>query len=170
MSLESWKKEFYPIPACLIAVDTDNPVTLIEHSLRKWRGALPENLARHELEYHHHGLTEIKEASESPVPSGPFGFISNSCSLCAKYYKSPRFSAPFSCATCPIAIVDGVSCEGRSLDPDSPGGGVAHDHEKDTYAKSRNDPQPMIALLERVLAAYSGNPALGKSNDTPASE
>lgn len=35
MSLESWKKEFYPL------INKDAPVVeLIKHSLNKWKGAL----------------------------------------------------------------------------------------------------------------------------------
>lgn len=44
MSIESWKAEFYPIPANEV-----KPADAAAHSAQKWRGYLPENLAKHEL-------------------------------------------------------------------------------------------------------------------------
>ena len=46
MSLESWKAEFYTIPASKCPEEY-----AIEHSLRKWTGLLPENLDKHELDH-----------------------------------------------------------------------------------------------------------------------
>ena len=42
MSLTTWKKEFYPVPAKKMPLRK-----ALEHSILKWRGALPGNLRKH---------------------------------------------------------------------------------------------------------------------------
>lgn len=44
MSLQTWKDEFYPVPA---SEPIGGHKAQIEHSLRKWRGATKENTEKH---------------------------------------------------------------------------------------------------------------------------
>lgn len=71
MSLATWIAEFYPVPAGDPSIDSE--IKLIDHSLRKWRGALPENTARH-------GLTYADAILFNRVEKFQFGVIT--CSLC----------------------------------------------------------------------------------------
>jgi hypothetical protein len=73
MSLATWIAEFYPVPAGDPSIDSE--IKLIEHSLRKWRGALPENTARHQVRYQDHFLIESLDDL--------FMFGGQNCSLCA---------------------------------------------------------------------------------------
>ena len=48
MSLKSWEKEFYPVTAEECAKG-GGAVACLEHSIRKWTGLLPKNLAKHRM-------------------------------------------------------------------------------------------------------------------------
>lgn len=96
MSLESWKKEFYPKPARLVSKRG-----AAKHSLRKWIGLRTENLDKHGLDRSGHAIFEVH---------GPTFYIDgDSCALC-KHYAEPG------CPNCPLAIAFGRSCDddGRS--------------------------------------------------------
>lgn len=73
MSIESWKQEFYPVPAEEAA--TGN-VAALKHSIVKWHGLRSENLKKHGLVFmgvHSIGTTEGN--AEQLV-------CSDSCALC----------------------------------------------------------------------------------------
>lgn len=46
MSLDSWKKEFYPTPA---QDNCGDPLTAAKHSLKKWEGLTYDNLSAHDV-------------------------------------------------------------------------------------------------------------------------
>jgi hypothetical protein len=88
MSLQTWKDEFYPVPA------TDYGSTRLEaiqHSLRKWTGVLKKNLKKHGVNTCHLILS------------------SKTCSLCIMYHER------LACEGCPLNI-DGSKCYESSLD------------------------------------------------------
>jgi hypothetical protein len=123
MSLETWKAEFYPVPA-----EQCPKEQAVEHSLRKWIGARPANLYRHGLfkvpltSYIRNGATN---------ESLPFGLIQ--CALCCEYYwRQPP------CCGCPLVAVLSRPCCGDATSP---------------YRAfiMRDDPEPMIAALEAAL-------------------
>ena len=121
MSLQTWKNEFYPIPA-----DKCRKKDAVVHSLRKWIGFRPENLARHEM-----GVLDI-------MGRGPLG--ADGCALCHKFEFGD-------CELCPLALArDGVPCNDANdeygEDSESP-----YSHFLDN-----GDPEPMIAFLEKALA------------------
>lgn len=123
MSLASWKREFYPITA-IQAAKTKDPGAIVEHSIRKWEGALPENLRKH-------GLRKMgidPEISEVSGKRFPINF--ESCSLCRAYLS--RRSA---CRECPIYLMRGHVCAAE-------------------YGRwnATGDPKPMLRLLRRTLA------------------
>ena len=89
MSLETWKAEFYPVPAS----EAEDPVA---HSLRKWEGLL-------HLEAH--GLRQYSGMLED-VDGQVFYFDPDTCALCHKYADGEN------CQNCPLAIArGGVPCD-----------------------------------------------------------
>jgi hypothetical protein len=141
MSIRTWKKEFYPIDA-----DETTKAKAIEHSLKKWIGLRKANLEKHRLQQ-----GQFLGASYGTLvsASGPvFTVDSRSCSLCFHYLdKEVSISGDDSddtpCTTCPLYKANGKrSC----VNPD---GGVYSPY---TAFVTGNDPEPMIALLEKALA------------------
>lgn len=135
MSLKTWKKEFCPTTAKTAAART-GAIKCIEHSLKKWEGALPENLEKHGLEYGDHLLREI---------DGPeiMRFDHRTCSLCVKYLVGAD------CRKCPIVKAGNPECDAYP-DNDDDWEGVPIDG----YRKSENNPQPMIDTLKKTLEFY----------------
>lgn len=129
MSLKSWKNEFYPILSEEAAA-SDGMATL--HSLRKWIGALPEIVKRHEVRYQTHTIYE-----EQPRES--FSFRADSCALCARYNRieGSCYSDDLRRA-CPIVRLTGSPCDFNGQ-PKSP------------WSTSDADPTPMITLLIHTL-------------------
>jgi hypothetical protein len=91
VSLESWRAEFYPVPA---PAATDSDEEAIAHSLRKWEGALPDNLAKHGVLY--------TDAAIRDGAGGIFDFDSDSCALCEAH--------PW-CEKCPVAEEQEGPCD-----------------------------------------------------------
>ena len=83
MSLETWKEEFYPTHA---REATATPVQALKNSLRKWIGAKPANLAKHEV--------TLEELDAEELLDG------DNCSLC-HYSGCP--TASVDCSLCPLA-------------------------------------------------------------------
>lgn len=82
MSIETWKQEFYPVPASEATSDVH---TALDHSIRKWTGLLKKNLKKH-------GLTaswpRIWEGRKS------FPITTDTCALCHLYHDA--------CDLCPL--------------------------------------------------------------------
>lgn len=135
MSLTSWINEFYPVQAedC----PTDN-VAMLEHAILKWRGALPENLKKHnmvfvgpvtieEYEPTKQGSAEASGGgpTEEPDPAGgSFYYNTQSCALCGEYRKDvvPEEDEDVDliepdCEGCPLYDLQGYSCCYAPKDP-----------------------------------------------------
>ena len=69
MSLTTWREEFYPFRA----TEVEPGLPSIEHSLKKWTGALPENLTKHGCRYEYHRIYE------NDVDTDYINFDSDSC-------------------------------------------------------------------------------------------
>ena len=97
MSLESWQKEFYIIPANSPKLKTK--AQRIEHSLQKWLGLTPENLKKNEVE----------ADSEGNLADGSLMFYINdeTCALCRHYYEKTPQSG---CEECPLNNHLGGDC------------------------------------------------------------
>ena len=91
MSIETWKKEFYPISAARAA--KKSKLFALEHCLKKWQGLTTANLKKHSL--------EPPSRMDKHWPDG------YSCALCCKH--------PYCSYACPLAEI-GCDCN----DPDSP--------------------------------------------------
>lgn len=129
MSANTWKKEFYPITAREAAEGTN--LEAVRHSLQKWKGLRPDNMKKHKLILKY---GEILYKGEEVIVMGD-----TSCSLCVKH--DTRFGA---CGTCPLSRSRGGNrCDRtRAREEKSPWGAWI------TY----NDPEPMIAALEKAEA------------------
>lgn len=93
MSAEDWIKEFYPINA-----DEVKEADALDHSIQKWKGLLPENLAKH-------GLTDA-----------PIFIDDTTCALCALYMD---LDLDNECEKCPLSQArGGVSCDLEMNDED----------------------------------------------------
>jgi len=125
VSLASWKKEFYPKRA-----DRTSRAEAASHSLRKWEGALPQNLKRHGVRFECADLLGQR--------GGYFPFNDSTCALCVHCYREEEAGADYSklCRGCPLFEYLGKRCD-------------AH---KQPYriAQDDSDPMPMIKALRRV--------------------
>ena len=127
MSLDTWKAEFYPIPASACP-----PGQAVEHSLRKWRGLRKENLERHGIE------------RDGRFIGIEFRIGDETCALCRIYYDH-KAAYRDACNDCPIHQLTGARCDSSGSPYDSFGSPY------DSFV-TNGDPEPMIALLERTLA------------------
>ena len=123
MSIETWKAEFYPVPASEVSAED-----ALQHSLRKWIGLREENLSKHACTvYHYVELTDGRKEINIDI---------SSCALCESYC-TPQDC--YDCSSCPIEKLTGKSCDnGRK----SPWG-------KWTTGEG---PEPMIAVLQECIA------------------
>ncbi len=144
MSYESWQEEFYPKEASDIADATDEEV--IEHSLQKWKGALPENCERHGVRYMHHEIVDFA------ITSTKLQFNAASCSLCQKY-NDTNCKMTLQFESCPIVRLLGESCDGSVSSDES-------DYVCDPsvvgmfdapYHSAFNNPRVMVDLLTKTL-------------------
>ena len=92
MSLQSWKKEFYPTEAS----DIDNTLDAIEHSITKWKGLLPENLSKHGL--------EVDDGSIWDSNKGYMVISAGTCALCQLFIERD-------CPDCPLKNYLGKRCD-----------------------------------------------------------
>lgn len=129
MSFESWKKEFYPKYASEYITKTDKEC--LKHSIQKWKGALPENVKKHEVRYKEHAVFENLIGQH-------LHYNGMSCALCNKYSDIAPDVDDCDCYSyetdeyCPIVRIKGVTCN-------------------DTYVDALNDPTDMIKLLKDTL-------------------
>jgi hypothetical protein len=129
MSLDSWKKEHYPITAAEAAKLGD--LGAARHSLRKWEGALKKNTKRHEVEFIT-GLHLYIENAVGAFSGKPLFFDNYSCALCSLFWDDSY------CGDCPLAKTLGKSCDAGV---DSP-----------YYKAKQGDPLPMIRALRKTVA------------------
>lgn len=94
MSINSWKKEFYQGRIRDAAKD---PLTAVDHSLRKWEGLKSANVAKH-------GLVAWDGALKNPSSNATFYIDNDSCALC-------QMSAD-DCRKCPIVLATDKTCDG----------------------------------------------------------
>lgn len=93
MSIENWRKEFYPVTVAELDIENMDDIDLVKHALRKWEGALEPNLKKYNLSYKDHCLSNIEYI---------LYFDCDSCSLCKKYLY---------CKHCPLYITLGKNCD-----------------------------------------------------------
>jgi len=139
MSLESWRLEYYPVPATHVPV-----AEAVAHSLLKWQGLRPDNLSRHNMEVDSFGnlayMGDLDVKDYFPVDG-------RSCALCVHH-----IAAISSCTRCPITLAIGRPCDAREdlEDASTPWSSWTQD----------GDPEPMIAALEKAAGYEAANPVL----------
>lgn len=150
MSLKTWIDEFYPTDIQQFKADLgygigdpldyEDPKVVLaaaRHSLRKWRGATPENLSKH-------GCGMVGKMVMSPDPER-FHFSGTTCALCEVFYNNATCEAQ--CAACPIEHYSGTDCDGYANGRPT--------NKTSVYNKSLDgldgDPTPMIELLEEIV-------------------
>jgi len=131
MSLQTWKQEFYPVPASEVP-----EADAIAHSLRKWIGLRKANLERHGMETNGASVFDIRYY-HLPIDI-------TSCALCAHYWDA-------GCSQCPLDAIRGCKCYGAAI----------NDEPLSPFSAFRDhfDPEPMIALLEEALRRQGKEPA-----------
>lgn len=102
MSLESWKKDHYPIPADQAAKGTHSEA--LKHSINKWRGLDKHTLFRHQLTTDKFGVVEISE------PFCELPFLDLTCSLCCKYRNYQNDEESSECKNCLVYEECGHNC------------------------------------------------------------
>lgn len=129
-TIDDWIKEFYPIEACNVKGGNKE---LLEHSLRKWKGATKENTEEYNCTYNEYCI----EAREIRPNMGRLvlGFGYDTCALCQVHKHTTFGCTEYNCNKCIIAVSGNPPCSVRGS----------------AYSKSEDDPSPMIALLEKLL-------------------
>lgn len=134
MTIETWMDEFYPEEA---QKATTSDQAAIQHSLRKWEGALPTNTEKHGVVYREREITDEYDVLR---------FNSRTCALCERYPDSRSNFDGYECygsktqEACPIVRMLGVPCDYD--------GTVAKDQSY--WSASFNNPTLMIELLRRT--------------------
>jgi hypothetical protein len=125
MSIESWKAEFYPVPAedC-----PQNDKDMLAHAKLKWSGLVPETLEKHRLSVFAYWLKDSEDER--------FHVGDTTCSLCFRYMEYDE------CAGCPLCAVNGLPCD-RCFNNVSPWGKWCDEH----------NPNPMIDLIDQAIAS-----------------
>lgn len=139
MSLQSWSHEFYRIPAVDPRART-TALVAVRHSLKKWNGLLPENLARHNLQVTGRRLRSVGR----PKRGAKFLAIDYStCALCVAYFNHAEAEVcgtDEGCRKCPLAqVMSARTCQNGARSP---------------YHRfvRKGDPVPMIRALQRAEA------------------
>ena len=149
MSLETWKAEFYPVDARNV------PKHLaINHSLQKWIGMRPSNLARHQVCLERSGPVFIYDgiAGDSAEFQVKLRINGRSCALCYWYLKDGYDEEL--CTECPLYQLRGASCDQRKTTPDN-----AEDFSPCfspwEEMTANNNVEPMIQLLTQAEREYT---------------
>ena len=123
MSIETWKAEFYPVPASEVPAED-----ALQHSLRKWIGLREENRSKH--------ACFVPDCRVIADGRKEFDINSSSCALCVSYYTPKDY---YKCSSCPIVKLTGESCDSNKQSP--------------WWAWTASEaPEPMIAVLQECIA------------------
>lgn len=143
MCLQTWQDEFYLRTA--YAVSDKGWDECLDHSIRKWEGLLPENLAKHDVSLLH-GIYSIPWVVDDYTESQGTGFYidADTCALCAKARVVYEDDDPVDwveknmCDYCPLAKSLGRPCSIM----DDPG-------PYDVFYETLN-PLPMLEALKNA--------------------
>jgi hypothetical protein len=111
MSLASWKKEFYRIPASKVSKRN-----ALQHSLKKWIGLKPCNRKKHKVSLVYGSLVDDSDvvAFEEGCRNGyieidSFDIDNTTCALCKHFFSSKYLDNH--CKDCLLVKANFMSCE-----------------------------------------------------------
>lgn len=132
MSLNIWKKKFYPKEPIK---NISNKVA-IDHSIQKWIGLKKENLFKHDLKKFDNESWIDDKSGENPT----FDIDGSTCALCIRN----TYNDIIDCTNCPLFIARGnVQCDEARIDEElSP---------FDNW-RINSDPESMLAWLYKAKA------------------
>ena len=138
MSLERWKREYYPINAS--EFEDKTLLEAVEHSLKKWEGLSEEVVEEYNLSF---TCVSAGKVAYSKLEGMPIN--GSTCSLCVKQSSRIYYTGCNGCAL--YVSLGGVSCSDDSLEP-SP------------YRKmmESGDPTSMIEALRKTVEMVKDNP------------
>lgn len=148
MSIESWKKEFYPVEASEFYGETRtirSVLAAVDHSIRKWEGIRPANLKKHGLEHTPYGAV-IESGDRADELCTRIELCSETCSLCQMFsswecdQRSHESSIGNTCSACPLSLVNQECC----TDVDNAYDIVMFNDE------GNNSVEPMIRALKKA--------------------
>jgi hypothetical protein len=131
LSFKTWKEEFYAEDAQNFVERSD--MECVEHSIKKWEGALPENLEKHGKNLNYTSACVYTNAQKLKLE-----FDSETCALCQKY--------PENCYTDKNAIYENFLDETKKCPILRETGDTCHH----AYRHSVDNPAKMITLLKVV--------------------
>lgn len=134
MSLESWKEEFYSIPAYTEMTELE----AVEHSIRKWTGLRTANLEKHELKADWDFACVEEPHNEW---SDKLWISDGTCALCHQFKDDIS-----DCRRCLLRRFLGNRC-------DLGGDDGEFDNRPYSLWRENGDPEPMIAALEATRQA-----------------
>lgn len=142
MTIKSWKKEFYPVPAYDCPEDQ-----AIEHSLQKWIGLRPENLKKHKVQYLAESGTVIDLNAVNDEDA--LCIDGESCALCTHHLDHNDTL----CEPCPLYEArGGFACDTQT--PSEFGKGIDAPYQAMSNEQWQDGtPEPMIYWLEVTLKA-----------------
>lgn len=166
MSLESWKAEFYPIPA---SETTEEQA--VDHSLQKWLGLLPENLAKHDCHIEDSSVVEI---GHTPCLGNHVFIDSSSCSLCHHFCDMSACNSgddESPCIECPLYKARGdVACDDETSEEWNNSQKSPWHAFTLTFDDYSYDPKPMIHWLKRTQEIEALKPVHERITNTLAKE
>lgn len=142
MSIETWMKEFYDLPACNVPEDK-----AIAYSLKKWIGLRKENLELHGVYFDGYTVEESKDPTKHRLT-----IDGDSCALCEHYYDScsdiyDADDEQVNCHSCPLYLArGGVPCDSER-DDEQRSPYFAMVGEGESNKNNPRNPEPMIYWL-----------------------
>lgn len=102
MTMQTWKREYYPVPAHKV----ETKEQAIEHSIKKWEGLTKEALEKH-------GINKEEEGNYIYYNLTTFNIDVDSCALCYLYLNGDNYNP---CAGCPL-YQSGNGCMRKNKNP-----------------------------------------------------
>jgi len=149
VSAASWVAEYYPIQARQVEFFYEATV----HSILKWAGARPENLARHGVELHPAEPAALVELGSRDIVR--FRFNGATCALCHVAVAAADRHGMWrdaKCGHCPLAEArGGTRCYLRTQEEEISPYDALIDEVRMARLNRKPSPEPMLAELRDTL-------------------
>lgn len=138
MSLDSWKTEYYQVPADDPELQASSEEDLVLHCIKKWEGFSLSALRKHGIKRQFVTPNVVSDRQTGDR----FPFDASTCALCVRHFGRTHPHTHHLCHSCPIVSCTGVSC--TTYRP-----GVPSPYHQSLY--NNGDPTPMLACLTETL-------------------